>query len=123
MSVNIMKRLFCATTYEPRIVTILTKAFEKIHVHSGEVIIKQGDQGDYFYVISKGKVKFEVNDKAVGAAGPGKSFGELALLYTSPRAASAVAVTNPTTLFRVDQKTCKDIMIICFLTNTSNSEF
>lgn len=102
----------------------LTKAFEKIHVHSGEVIIKQGDQGDYFYVISKGKVKFEVNGKAVGAAGPGMSFGELALLYTSPRAASVVAVTNPTTLFRVDQKTCKDIvMIICFLTNNGNSEF
>jgi cAMP-dependent protein kinase regulator len=88
----------------------LIKAFEKMQVHKGQKIIKQGDQGDYFYVISEGKVRFEVSGKVVGTAEAGKSFGELSLLYTSPRAASVIAESNPTVLFRVDQKTFRYVM-------------
>lgn len=88
----------------------LIKAFEKMQVHKGDKIIKQGDVGDYFYVIAEGKVRFEVNGKVVGTAEAGKSFGELSLLYTSPRAASVIAESNPTVLFRVDQKTFRYVM-------------
>jgi cAMP-dependent protein kinase regulator len=88
----------------------LIKAFEKMQVHKGQQIIKQGDQGDYFYVIGEGKVRFEVSGKVVGTAEAGKSFGELSLLYTSPRAASVIAESNPTILFRVDQKTFRYVM-------------
>jgi len=89
---------------------ILIKAFEKISVHKGNQIIKQGDAGDFFYIIGRGKVTFEVNGNTVGEASAGKSFGELALLYTSPRAASAIATAQPTQLYRVDQKTFRYIM-------------
>jgi len=89
---------------------IFIKAFEKISVHKGNQIIKQGDAGDFFYIIGRGKVTFEVNGNTVGEASAGKSFGELALLYTSPRAASAIATAQPTQLYRVDQKTFRYIM-------------
>eukprot|EP00980_Cylindrotheca_fusiformis_P026268 scaffold15643_cov104-Cylindrotheca_fusiformis.AAC.4 len=88
----------------------LIKAFEKMQVHKGDQIIKQGDVGDYFYVVCEGEVRFEVNGKKVGTAEAGKSFGELSLLYTSPRAASVIAESNPTILFRVDQKTFRYVM-------------
>jgi cAMP-dependent protein kinase regulator len=84
-------------------------AFEVQNAHPKEKIIAQGDVGDYFYVIRKGTVRFEVNGKVVGHAVEGKSFGELALLYTSPRAASVIAETK-STLYRVDQKTFRYIM-------------
>jgi cAMP-dependent protein kinase regulator len=89
---------------------ILIKAFEKMQVHEGQQIIKQGDQGDYFYVIGEGKVRFEVKGKVVGTAEAGKSFGELSLLYTSPRSASVIAESNPTVLFRVDQNAFRYVM-------------
>lgn len=89
---------------------ILVQAFEKVRVHVGEEVIKQGEAGDYFYIIGKGQVSFLVNEKVVGSASAGKSFGELALLYTSPRAATVIADSNPTHLYRVDQKSFRYIM-------------
>jgi cAMP-dependent protein kinase regulator len=90
--------------------TKMIKAFEKMRVHNGEVIINQGDTGDYFYIIGSGKVRFQVNGKTVGSAMAGKSFGELSLLYSSARAASVIAESDPTVLFRVDQKTFRHVM-------------
>lgn len=58
----------------------LVHAFEKHSVKAGEVIIKQGDEGNYFYIILAGTCSFEVDGKEVGRAKDGNSFGELALL-------------------------------------------
>lgn len=73
-------------------------AFQKRECHEGETIIRQGDMGDYFYVVHNGK--FAVSVKRPGAeeseivleCSAGSSFGELALLYNAPRAATVVSV-------------------------------
>mmetsp|Transcript_18998 Transcript_18998/g.26817 ORF Transcript_18998/g.26817 Transcript_18998/m.26817 type:complete len:734 (+) Transcript_18998:149-2350(+) len=88
----------------------LVLAFEKITVSSGVSIINKGDDGDYFYLIESGTVRFEVNDKNVGQASSGDSFGELALLYTSPRAANCIAESK-CDLWRLDQNTFKHILL------------
>jgi CRP-like cAMP-binding protein len=49
-------------------------------VPAGSVIIKQGETGDYFYVVEEGQVSFAVDNQHVGSTGRGGSFGELALL-------------------------------------------
>ena len=88
-------------------------AFEEITYGFGTKIITQGDKGDYFYIIEEGSVDFLVNDTKVGTAHEGKSFGELALLYTAPRAASVTAASKcnaSTKLFRVDQKSFRFIL-------------
>lgn len=87
----------------------MVRAFEKHSVPSGSDIITQGDMGDYFYVIHSGTVDFIVNDSNVGHAGTGKSFGELALLYNAPRAATCRAAED-CEVWRVDQKTFRIIM-------------
>lgn len=88
----------------------LIEAFEKVTASAGQVLITQGDQvGDFFYVLQTGECSFTVDKKAVGTAGPGDSFGELALLYTCPRAATVTAVTT-STLFRVDQKSFRYLL-------------
>ena len=84
-------------------------AFEGIEIPKRQKIIDQGDKGDYFYVIARGKVSFGINGVLVGTATEGTSFGELALLYTCPRAATVMASAE-TKLFRVDQKTFRHIM-------------
>ena len=70
----------------------------------GETIIQQGDVGDYFYIVSDGTVKFIKDGKHVGGCGRGGTFGELALLFDEPRAASCIAETS-VTVYKVDQKT------------------
>lgn len=85
-------------------------AFEPIEVAQGSNVINQGERGDYFYVIGNGSVTFLVNGDVVGTAEAGGSFGELALLYSAPRAATVVAQSAPTKLYRVGQKTFRSLL-------------
>mmetsp|Transcript_24505 Transcript_24505/g.38480 ORF Transcript_24505/g.38480 Transcript_24505/m.38480 type:complete len:818 (+) Transcript_24505:156-2609(+) len=87
----------------------LIEAFEPVMITKGTEIIKEGDVGDYFYVIGSGRVAFEVDDKHVGVANQGQTFGELALLYQAPRAATCTA-KSMCGLFRLDQETFRRIM-------------
>ncbi|KAA0149783.1 hypothetical protein FNF31_07160 [Cafeteria roenbergensis] len=59
-------------------------------VFGRETIIRQGDAGDYFYVQVSGTCQVLVNGEVVLETSAGQSFGELALLYDSPRAATVV---------------------------------
>eukprot|EP00522_Entomoneis_paludosa_P015254 CAMPEP_0172459820 /NCGR_PEP_ID=MMETSP1065-20121228/34298_1 /TAXON_ID=265537 /ORGANISM="Amphiprora paludosa, Strain CCMP125" /LENGTH=834 /DNA_ID=CAMNT_0013214661 /DNA_START=245 /DNA_END=2749 /DNA_ORIENTATION=+ len=94
--------IFASLTEQER--AMLIESMEVFQVPAGELIIKQGTTGDYFYVLYKGTVSFVVDKQTVGSVGPGGSFGELALLYNCPRGASCLAET-PCKLWRVDQKT------------------
>lgn len=84
----------------------LTQEFERISVQQGETIISQGEPGDYFYVLYEGTVLYKKGDKVVGTSsdqeGAPKYFGDLALLHSSPRAASVVTQTD-CILFRLGQ--------------------
>ena len=96
----------------PKDLKTFIHAFESVTYEAGDTIIQQGDKGDYFYVVESGAVDFLVNGSKVGSAsGKSKSFGELALLYTAPRAATVVAATEGSLkLFRVDRKSFRYIL-------------
>jgi cAMP-dependent protein kinase regulator len=89
--------------------SMLIKALQKQECTEGEVIIKQGDVGDFFYICETGSVNFVADGKDVGACSTGGSFGELSLLYDSPRAATCVAGTA-CKLWKVDQNTFKMLL-------------
>jgi cAMP-dependent protein kinase regulator len=81
----------------------LVAATQLVAVKKNSIVIKQGDLGDYLYVLKEGKLTFIVDDEAVGGADtPGSIFGELALLYDCPRAATVRADTD-CQLYRVSQ--------------------
>ena len=89
--------------------TTLVKAFEKHSVRANGIIIKEGETGDYFYIVATGRVSFSIGGKTVGAEGTAASFGDLALLYDSPRAATCTA-SEATELWRVGQNTFRQIL-------------
>ena len=60
----------------------------------GEAIISQGDEGDNFYIIDQGEVEIYVGGEKVLSIGEGGSFGELALIYGTPRAATVKAASD-----------------------------
>ena len=68
---------------------------------AGDVIIKQGDDGDNFYIVEKGILickKFlkpiDTEETFLKEYQQGESFGELALLYNAPRAATIVCKSD-----------------------------
>ena len=77
--------------------------------NAGDVVIRQGDKGDNFYCVQSGGFDITVNDNRVAFNGPGKCFGELALLYNCPRAASVIAA-SPSTVWAIDRVTFRYIL-------------
>ncbi|XP_019876700.2 cAMP-dependent protein kinase type I regulatory subunit isoform X2 [Aethina tumida] len=76
----------------------------------GEPIIQQGDEGDNFYVIDQGEVEVYVNNELVTTIGDGGSFGELALIYGTPRAATVKAKTD-VKLWGIDRDSYRRILM------------
>merc|ERR1719265_483529 len=73
---------------------------------SGDTVIQQGDKGDNFYILESGTCEIFVDDKKVMTCNPGDSFGELALMYNAPRAATVKAVSSMR-CWAVDRETFK----------------
>ncbi|RCH82577.1 hypothetical protein CU098_007497, partial [Rhizopus stolonifer] len=73
-------------------------------------VIEQGAVGDYFYIVESGNLDCFINGNKVTSYGPGGSFGELALMYNAPRAASIVAVTD-CVLYALDRVTFRSILM------------
>lgn len=126
--------------------TGVLNAMQEINVPVQEVVIRQGDVGEYFYVVESGMLHcfiqpdalpppavtaHDASDKAGGSGAddkfvapgyhpefgrkvaecaPGTSFGELALMYGHPRAATVLAM-EPSTLWRVDRITFRTIIL------------
>ncbi|XP_038067658.1 cAMP-dependent protein kinase regulatory subunit-like isoform X1 [Patiria miniata] len=76
-----------------------------------EVVIKQGDDGDNFYVIDDGEVDIYVDNVGlVTTIGEGGSFGELALIYGTPRAAT-VKAKGDLKLWGIDRDSYRRILM------------
>ena len=93
----------------------LIDAFDTAKFKADSVIIKQGDEGDLFYVVEEGHLDIFVRfpdsqqDTLVGAPYvSGSSFGELALMYGSARAAT-IRAKSDCVLWSLDRRAFKGI--------------
>ena len=88
----------------------LVLAMEEVQVVDGEVLIQQGDKGDNFYVVENGEYEVLVDDNKVAKLGRGASFGELALMYNCPRAAT-IRAAGPGSVWQVDRSTFVHLVV------------
>jgi len=89
--------MFAALDSSERDIVIL--AMEERSFSPGDTIITQGEEGKELFVVDSGKLECfkqlsnSPQPKLVKTYGPGDAFGELALLYNSPRAATIKAIS------------------------------
>jgi len=104
----------------------LTAVMWKEFVKAGKKLITEGDlEADYFYIVQEGKFEISVredrlqgttvmkgptNSVVVGHSKKGQSFGEVALLYCSPRAATVRALINAV-VWVIDRQQFKNILL------------
>jgi CRP-like cAMP-binding protein len=92
-------------------------------------VIKQGENGDHFYVVQSGTLDIYVrgkdgeNSKIGNSLGAGSGFGELALMYNTPRAATIKTVTE-CVLWEIDRQSYRGILVYFkYLRNKQYMEF
>jgi len=92
---------------------IVVDAVKIVTVEVGERIIQEGDEGNCLYVIQDGVFDFYKviggEEKLVKTSCAGEAFGELALLYNCPRAAS-VQCKEASVLLELDRQTFNSIV-------------
>ena len=66
----------------------------EVRVPAGDVLMRQGDHGDRFYVIADGWTDVDQDGERLRACGPGDVLGEIALLRDCPRTATVTARTD-----------------------------
>jgi len=95
--------------------TDVVNAMSEKRAVNGDIVIKQGGVGDFFYVVETGTLDIYISKNGnppikVGDYGPGASFGELALMYNAPRAATITA-TSDCILWALDRITFRKILM------------
>ncbi|MBA0747504.1 hypothetical protein Gogos_004415 [Gossypium gossypioides] len=85
---------------------VLLDCMQRVEVQPGDIVVKQGGEGDCFYVVGSGEFEVLATQEDKNGEVPRvlqkytaeklSSFGELALMYNKPLQASVRAVTNGT---------------------------
>ncbi len=93
--IALLRRLRLFETLDPPLMEALARAASWISVPEGEVIIREGDAGDSFYILETGAVAVSQGGVRIRTlTAPGDGFGEIALLRDVPRTATVVAAID-----------------------------
>ena len=107
---KVVAHIFIFRSLDPKQKDRVIDAMFSREVKENDVVIEQGDDGDNFYIIESGVYDILVNKQKVGSYDQSGSFGELALMYNMPRAATIVGKTNGK-LWALDRLTFKRIVL------------
>lgn len=115
MSTLLSSAMFAAVP--PAKIQALFARFEEVRLAAGEVVIRQGDPGDYFYVLKSGTCRItrrlsqagKLQEVPLAELGPGDVFGEDALIGNAPRNAT-VTMASDGALMRLGQEDFEDLL-------------
>lgn len=104
---------FMFSALDEKEMSVVVDAMSEVIAEVDETLIEQGDDGDFLFVIETGKLDCVKKTGDVSAVvktcEAGDVFGELALLYNCPRAASVVA-KEKCSLWKLDRDTFNSIV-------------
>jgi cAMP-dependent protein kinase regulator len=93
---NLLKQVPALQVLPEYEILLVADALQPVQPENGEVIVKQGERGDEFFIILEGECRVWKQDEGteareVAVLPAGRYFGELALLNDMPRAATVIA--------------------------------
>ena len=100
-------RLFAALP--PPAIEGLARSLVPVTAAAGDVIIRQGEEGDRYYAIAEGEVEVLVDGVRVNTLARGDGFGEIALLHEVPRTATVSALTAAN-LYALDREPFLEVL-------------
>ena len=71
---------------------VIARSFKELKYESGDIIVRKGEAGIGFYLVSDGSVEVRSDGKVLSKLGPGQFFGEMSILDGQPRTADVVAL-------------------------------
>jgi CRP/FNR family transcriptional regulator, cyclic AMP receptor protein len=104
-----------ATLSEPALERLATATRERT-VKRGDYVFHEGEPGDEFFFVIKGRVRISrqvpgMGEEALAILGPGHYFGEMALVEDAPRSADAIA-HETVTLLALGKTELDDLLFI-----------
>ena len=96
-SINKLKKIYLFRNLSDKTLELIAKGMVKQEFQENDCIIKEGTEGDLFYLILKGRVRITVKGKYIRDLDSGDYMGEYALLTENVlRTASAMALEKVT---------------------------
>lgn len=86
-----MSRCRLFQNFPTKYINTLLKKVRHFAFHEGEVINTQGNEADFFYLITEGKVSAKIDHKPFAELGPGDVIGVLPFLSGTPYQATGIA--------------------------------
>ena len=81
-------------TAETSFSLLTNNSIETLRVRAGGVIFREGEQADELFVIKSGYVRIQIGNRGIADLTTDSIFGEMALIDSEPRSATAVAITD-----------------------------
>jgi CPA1 family monovalent cation:H+ antiporter len=88
----------------------LAKVTEDLEVAEGKVLAREGEIGHEFFVIVDGEVSVEKDGSEVRRLGGGDFFGEIALIWESPRRTATVTAAGPLRFFVLTRQAFRSLI-------------
>ncbi|HEU4450694.1 MAG TPA: cyclic nucleotide-binding domain-containing protein [Gaiellaceae bacterium] len=88
----------------------LAKMTEDMEVEEGKVLARQGDIGQEFFVIVEGEVDVTKDGTDLRRLGAGDFFGEIALVWESPRRTATVTAATPLRFFVLTRQAFRSLV-------------
>jgi len=96
---NLFRRIFLFQDLSDEELALISAITAERDFSQGDVIFKEGEVGDAFYMVLEGRVRISkdiagAGEEALAILDKGSYFGEMALIDEFPRSASAIAHTD-----------------------------
>jgi CRP-like cAMP-binding protein len=96
LTIGSLKRFFLFSTAPDQNLERLLPLIRVVPYRSGQKIFEEGCQGDRLYLVSAGSVRIckfieGIGEEVLGVMKPGMYFGEMSIIDSRPRSATAVA--------------------------------
>jgi len=88
----------------------LAKVTEDLEVGEGKVLAREGEIGQEFFVIVDSEVSVSKNGQEIRRLGAGDFFGEIALVWESPRRTATVTAETPLRFFVLTRQSFRSLV-------------